>query len=175
MDISAMDNQQSNTSTIKQLDNTQIEYSRSHSSSLLLSTNEINNNDNGYSDDETETNTQTFYYQQLKLTPVPKKKVIDKNRLIGILQNLPNESSTNIINEEIEMSHNNNQNDIELMHEEKSNVSIQKQHTHSRKFSSQMSFPDIDKIINEEDEENKDTLHRTHSYSQSRHSRYKLI
>ncbi len=66
------------------------------------------------------------------------------------------------------------ENYIEHMQEENSNVSIQKQHTHSRKFSTQMSLPDIDKIINKEDQEKRETFHRTHSYSQSRHYMYEL-
>ncbi len=57
IDIAGMDNQQSNTSTIKQLENTHIEYSRTHNTV-------INNNgtDDGYSD------------QQLKLHLYQRKK-----------------------------------------------------------------------------------------------------
>merc|ERR1719334_1304649 len=90
--MGTIDNQPSNSSTLQlplNQKNGKIEYSRGHS--IESSHHSHSSVCSGYSDQDGsyETGTQKIYYEQLKLTPVPKKKTIDKNRLIGILQNLP--------------------------------------------------------------------------------------
>merc|ERR1712176_1542623 len=112
---------------LKEVDDpSNVNYVRSLSQSSLVSV---------YSDDE-QTRTQQFYYDQLRLTPVPKQKTVDKNRLLGILQNLPMNSDEN------NGSMMNDTDDGAVSHR----TSRGNAHIHQRGISSQMSFPDIDKI-----------------------------